>query len=101
MDKRTDTVHGGETGTGWELFGRRAIRQGDWKALYLPAPYGPGRWQLYDLSGDPGEIDDMAETHLEKLAELLSLWDAYVEENGVILDPITVFEMDPAMYEKP
>jgi arylsulfatase A-like enzyme len=100
MDKRTDRVHGGETGTGWELFGRRAIRQGDWKALYLPAPYGPGKWQLYDLSGDPGEIEDMAETHPEKLAELLTLWDAYVAENGVILDPITVFEMDPAMYEQ-
>jgi arylsulfatase len=100
MDRRADAVHGGETGTGWELFGRRAIRQGDWKALYLPAPYGPGKWQLYDLSGDPGEIEDMAETQPEKLAELLRLWDAYVAENGVILDPITVFEMDPAMYEQ-
>ena len=100
MDKRTDAIHGGDTGTGWELFGRRAIRQGDWKALYLPAPYGPGKWQLYDLSGDPGETEDMAETHPEKLAELLALWDTYVEENGVILDPITVFEMDPAMYEQ-
>ncbi len=100
MDKQADAVHGNETGTGWELFGRRAIRQGDWKALYLPAPYGPGKWQLYDLSGDPGEIEDKAETHPEKLAELLRLWDAYVEENGVILDPITVFEMDPAMYEQ-
>ena len=51
----TDAVHDAETGTGWELFGRRAIRQGDWKALYLPAPYGPGTWQLYDLSGDPAK----------------------------------------------
>jgi arylsulfatase A-like enzyme len=100
MDKQADAVHGSETGTGWELFGRRAIRQGDWKALYLPAPYGPGKWQLYDLSGDPGEIEDMAEIRPEKLAELLRQWDAYVAENGVILDPITVFEMDPAMYEQ-
>ena len=29
------------TVTGWELFGMRAIRQGDWKAVYLPAPVGP------------------------------------------------------------
>ena len=55
-----ETVHDADTGTGWELFGRRAIRQGDWKALYLPAPYGPGSWQLYDLASDPGEIDDLA-----------------------------------------
>ena len=89
-----DTVHDADTGTGWELFGRRAIRQGDWKALLLPAPYGPGTWQLYDLSADPGEIDDLAAARPEKLAELLGLWDRYVEENGVILDPVSVFEVD-------
>jgi arylsulfatase A-like enzyme len=100
MNKQCDTVHGDETGTGWELFGRRAIRRGDWKALYLPAPYGPGKWQLYDLSADPGEIADMADAHPEKLAELLQLWDCYVEENGVITDPLTVFEIDPAMYDE-
>ena len=39
---QTDEVHDADTGTGWELFGRRAIRQGDWKALHLPAPLRPG-----------------------------------------------------------
>ena len=63
-------VHDAETGTGWELFGRRAIRQGDWKALHLPAPYGPGTWQLYDLSQDRGELNDLAAAHPDKLAEL-------------------------------
>ena len=89
-----EAVHDADTGTGWELFGRRAIRQGDWKALYLPAPYGPGTWQLYDLSADPGEIDDLAGSRPDKLAELLELWDRYVKENGVILDPVSVFEID-------
>ena len=91
-----EVVHGSDTGTGWELFGRRAIRQGDWKALHLPEPYGPGAWQLYDLSVDPGEINDLAASQPDKLAELLALWDRYVEENGVILDPISVFEGDGA-----
>jgi arylsulfatase A-like enzyme len=89
-----DAVHDIGTGTGWELFGRRAIRQGDWKALYLPAPYGPGRWQLYDLSADRGEIDDLAASRPDKLAELLALWDRYVADNGVILDRISVFDVD-------
>ena len=39
----TEAVHDDVTGTGWELFGRRAIRQGDWKALHLPAAVRPGR----------------------------------------------------------
>lgn len=90
----SEAVHDAETGTGWELFGRRAIRQGDWKALYLPAPYGPGTWQLYDLSIDPGEIDDLAGSRPDKLAELLALWDRYVEETGVLLEPVSVFDAD-------
>ena len=90
-----DAVHDAITGTGWELFGRRAIRRGDWKALYLPQPYGPGAWQLYDLSADPGEIDDLAASRPDKLAELLALWDRYVEDTGVILDPVSLFDVDP------
>jgi arylsulfatase A-like enzyme len=86
-----EAVHDDVTDTGWELFGRRAIRRGDWKALYLPEPYGPGAWQLYDLSADPGEIDDLAAARPEKLAELLALWDRYVEDTGVILDPYSLF----------
>jgi arylsulfatase len=88
-----ETVHDADTPTGWELFGRRAIRQGDWKALYLPAPYGPGSWQLYDLAADLGEIDDLAAARPDKLAELLALWDRYVEETGVILDPVSVYDV--------
>jgi len=86
-----EAVHDDTTDTGWELFGRRAIRQGDWKALYLPQPYGPGTWQLYDLSVDPGEINDLAAERPDKLAELLRLWDRYVEDTGVILDPFALF----------
>lgn len=98
LSGKSAAIHDRETGTGWELFGRRAIRQGDWKALHLPKPYGTGAWQLYDLSADPGEIEDMAEKRPEKLAELLRLWERYVEENGVILDPITIFEVGPEMF---
>ena len=91
---QTDEVHDADTGTGWELFGRRAIRQGDWKALHLPAPYGPGTWQLYDLSRDPGEVHDLAAARPDKLSGLLELWDRYVEENGVIIGPVSLFDVD-------
>jgi arylsulfatase A-like enzyme len=86
LSGEAEAIHDDTGGTGWELFGRRAIRQGDWKALHLPEPYGPGDWQLYDLSTDPGEINDLASSRPDKLAELLVLWDRYVEDTGVILD---------------
>lgn len=97
LNATTDIVHSDDRGTGWELFGRRAIRQGDWKALYLPPPHGPGKWQLYDLAADRGEIEDLAARYPEKLEELLALWDRYVEETGVLLDPTTVFEVDASL----
>src|SRR5262249_34971465 len=42
---------------GWELFGNRAIRQGDWKLVYLMKKAGgTGDWQLYNLHNDPTEL---------------------------------------------
>lgn len=75
--------HGSDTVSGWELFGRKAVRRGDWKAVNVPQLGGDAVWQLYDLSVDPGEIHDLAGTHPEKLAELLADWDSYVAANGV------------------
>jgi arylsulfatase len=83
------TVHSTDQATGWELFGHRGIRQGDWKAVFILPPYGPGRWQLYNLANDLGETNDLAAAHPDKLSELLRLWEAYVGQTGVLLVPPT------------
>jgi arylsulfatase A-like enzyme len=79
----SDVVHTDDTATGWELFGRCAIRRGDWKALLIPAPDGPGVWQLYNLGSDPGETDDLAAREPKRLAALIEDWERYVKETGV------------------
>lgn len=78
-------VHGDDFRMGWELFGRRAMRVGGWKIVWLFDPYGAGRWELFDLAADPLESKDLAATHPEKLAELVRAWDAYAAANGVVL----------------
>lgn len=88
LEGRADAVHAADEPTGWELFGRMAMRQGDWKVVRIPAPDGPGTWQLYNLAVDPGETDDLASRHPERLAALLELWDAYVEETGTLVTTI-------------
>lgn len=71
---------------GWELFGNRAIRQGDWKLLYLlPAAGGSGDWQLFNLKDDPAELHDLSAEHPDKRAALLELWEEYVKRNGVVV----------------
>jgi len=79
------TVHGSEFTMGWELFGRRALRRGDSKIVWLFEPYGPGRWQLFDLATDPLESKDLASDRPASVAELVKAWDEYAANNGVIL----------------
>jgi len=86
LERRRDAAHDPEEAIGWELFGRRAIRQGEWKAVFIPAPAGPGAWQLYDLAADPGETNDLAQTHPAVLDALLAAWQKYVAETGVVLE---------------
>jgi arylsulfatase A-like enzyme len=84
LDGTSDWVHAADEPTGWELFGRMAIRQGDWKAVRIPAPDGPGSWQLYDLAKDPGETNDLAAAMPERRDALIALWNGYVEETGTM-----------------
>ena len=91
-------VHTDGTDTGWELFGRRAIRRDDWKAVYVPGADGISRWQLYDLASDRGEVDDLAERHPALLAELVALYDRYAADTGVLATPISIFDADPAAF---
>lgn len=73
-----------ERAIGWELFGRKALRKGDWKLSSMTAPYGKGAWQMFNLAEDATESQDLAAAQPEKLAELLKDWDAYVARNNVL-----------------
>lgn len=76
----------GSNTMGWELFGRRAIRKGNWKAVYIPAPMGPDKWELFNLETDLGETTDLAKVMPGILEELLTLYTEYTEEAG-LYDP--------------
>ncbi len=69
---------------GYELFGLKAFFLGNQKILWLPPPFGPGEWQLYDLSQDPGETNDLAGDFPERLADMIALWEQYSIDNGVV-----------------
>jgi arylsulfatase len=78
---------------GIELFYRRALRKGDWKAVFLPASgsayprksVGNGTWQLFNVAKDPAEANDLAATEPAKLRELVADWDNYAKDKGVVL----------------
>jgi arylsulfatase len=78
------SARGPKDWVGWEFLGMRAIRQGDWKLLWLHEPWGIDDWQLFNLVEDPGETTDVSDQNPEKRVELLAAWDAYVKQFNVI-----------------
>lgn len=81
---RSARLHPQDHAFGWELGGRKAVRQGDWKLVQANAPWGSGQWELYDLTNDRAEQHDLAARHPQKVQELLQAWREYVAANGVL-----------------
>jgi arylsulfatase len=79
----SDRIHDEEEAFGFEAYGSRAIRQGQWKISWTWPPYGPGRWELFDMSNDPAEQHDLSDEMPARLAALVTAWDRYVEDNGI------------------
>ncbi|MEM1061397.1 MAG: arylsulfatase, partial [Planctomycetota bacterium] len=57
-----------------ERGGRRAVRQGKWKAVQYDALRSPpGPVELYDLASDPSETSDVAASHPDVVARLTAV----------------------------
>lgn len=69
----------------WEVFGNRAVRQGDWKLRWQYKPYGTEEWELFNLTEDVAERRDLASERPDKVKALRALWDDYVSANKVVL----------------
>jgi len=76
----------------WEIFGNRAVRQGNWKLRWEYSSIGKSDWELFDLATDPAERKDLAADRPDKLKAMLALWDDYVRTNNVILPSRSLFE---------
>ena len=46
---------------------------------------GNAKWELYDLSKDISEATNLANTHPERLAELIAVWEKW---NGEMQEPL-------------
>lgn len=84
IKNETTQVHTEEKVTGWELFAQQAIRKGKYKALFIPKPLGSDEWQLFDLSKDPGETENLAPQYPDIINELIDHWSEYVAETGLV-----------------
>ncbi|QBE49747.1 arylsulfatase [Leucobacter triazinivorans] len=76
----------------FECVGRRAMVDGEWKAVSPEPPRreegaAGGRWELYHLADDPTETRDLAADRPERVADLAERWRSEAWRN-------TVFPLD-------
>ncbi len=95
MSDKTDSTSDDDQYLGVEIWGHRAIKVDDWKAVRVPKPPGDDQWMLFDLVADPGEQNDLANALPEQLEVLKQAWERYVEANNVVL-PEGPFRIRPA-----
>lgn len=88
LQGKESSIHDAEYVMGWELFGHRAVYKNGYKLLQLIGPHGTDGWQLYNLNKDISEEYNLAKVEPNKLREMISLWEKYESDNGVILPPI-------------
>ncbi len=63
----------------WEHEGNRAVRKDNWKLVSRH----PGQWELYDLDADRTELNNLADKHPQKVAQLKTLWESWAKRVGV------------------
>ncbi len=68
----------------WEHEGNAAVRAGDEKLVRVGAG---GKWELYDLSKDRTELNDLAADHPDKATKLQMQFEAWAREANVIPRP--------------
>ncbi|MCK7510553.1 MAG: hypothetical protein MZV70_45180 [Desulfobacterales bacterium] len=69
---KADSVRTEQDYLAWEVFGNRAVRQGDWKLRWQFKPYGKGDWELFNLAKDPAERKDLAAQNPDKVKAMLA-----------------------------
>ena len=88
----------------FEMHGSRALVAGPWKAVCRHVPgddFETEQWELYDLSADWSECEDLASQRPEKLAELIDLWWSEAERNGALpLDDQWVGMFSPRLDDR-
>ncbi len=69
----------------WEHEANRAMRMGKWKLVSKGTNIKPytGPWELYDISADRSETNDLAKAQPAKAKELEAMWTKWATDNRV------------------
>ena len=74
-------VHSNDEYIALDHAGHSWLTEGDWKILRVATEED---WQLYNVSNDPRELDNLATTHKGKLLDLVQKFQSHANQNGII-----------------
>lgn len=83
----TQTIRPPAQPIGMEVGGNAALFRDGLKLVRNIAPYGDGRWRLFDIATDPGETRDLRNTRPQIFAALMRDYQAYARRVGVLEMP--------------
>ena len=69
---------------GYELGGNKALFQGDYKLVYNRFRGQEPQWQLFNISADPGETQNLASAKPQLFIELKAAYVLWAKQNGVV-----------------
>lgn len=72
---------------GFDHQAAHALREGDWKIVYSKRMPEKLTWELYNLAEDRCELNNLADQHPQRLASMVSRWEAWAKRVGVTWEP--------------
>jgi arylsulfatase A-like enzyme len=84
LNGSAEQIHGADDPIGSEMFNSTAVYKGSWLAM-RPGSDPTGNWQLYNIVTDPTQNNNLAEEHPDILQQMISDYQKYSEEVGIVI----------------
>lgn len=84
LSKKSPTLYGPDEALHWEYNDSKALRMGNYKATWISKPLGSEAWQIFDMSVDPGESNDLSSKMPAIQQKLVNAWIEYANSVGVV-----------------
>lgn len=67
----------------WEHEGNKAVRLGNYKLVMEWKKKDENHWELYDISKDRSEENDISGENSEKVKEMVAMWENWAKDKQV------------------
>lgn len=85
LEGKVAKIHADNEPIAKEFADNTAVYMGDWKGEKNLPPFSDGKWHLYNYAIDIGENKDISAQHPDILSKMLSYYNTYAKDVGVIV----------------